>query len=330
MTDASDPKITVSLEGFSDDDPVLAGAVAFMVERHELLRALVTGVLELVPNPELWRLTFTGNFVGTVNRILDRDEANAYSAERGAGHAGAITLPRDDGTFDIVVSAAVLFRTQDDLGSVEALVAHVLSAADHLSRHEAGHAALRLRGEDADAYQGVQGLRPSDAACRKPLAAHVDDNRIEQYTAIRSPSPSRHAAHLADAISHMRSEFNAAKRDWRADIGAAAYRTLTAANSLVRVMAYLAPELGLDEDGKPRRPAPLPEGWVDYMEDSWDAWSRTFHRLRPVDEVMTVDEIGAVLGDLCRLMNAWLRSIGVNSGITENGQEYIYWEKDSY
>ncbi|MET1084453.1 MAG: hypothetical protein ABWY12_15605 [Burkholderiales bacterium] len=331
MTDAPAPPINISLDGFSEDhDPELAGALSFMIEQQGLLQTLVAGIVELLPDTSLWRLTLTGDMVSTVNRLTERADDNSYTTDRGAGHAGAITLPHDDGTFDIVISADVLFATREDVGSVEALVAHVLDAAEHLSRHEAGHAVLRLRGEDADAYQGVDGLSKSDAACRKPLAAHLDDNRIEQYTATHAPSPLHHVDHIADAIAHLRSELNEAKRTWRADISAAAYRTLNAANGLIRVLAYLAPELGLDQNGKPCRPDPLPDGWDDYVEASWDAWSLTFHQLRPVDETMTVAEIGVVLADLCRLMNAWLRSIGVESGISDDDQEYIFWERTIY
>lgn len=332
MTDTPAAPISISLDGFPEDfdDPELAGALSFMIEQQGLLQALVTGIVELLPDRSLWRLTLTGDMVATVNRITERAENSPYTTARGAGHAGAITLPHDDGTFDIVISANVLFITREDVGSVEALIAHVIAAAEHLSRHEAGHAALRLRGEDAGTYQDVEGLSKSDAACRKPLSAHVDDNRIEQYTAIHAPSPLHHVDHLTDAIAHLRTELNEAKRTWRDGIGEAAYRTLNAANGLVRVFAYLAPELGLDNNGKPRRPDPLPEGWSDYVEDSWDAWSLAFHRLRPVDETMTTDELGSVLADLCRLMNAWLRSIGIESGITDDDREYIFWEKDRY
>lgn len=332
MTDTPAPPISISLDGFSEDydDPELAGALSFMIEQQGLLQTLVTGIVELLPDTSLWRLTLTGDMVATVNRVTERADDNPYTTDRGAGHAGAITLPHDDGKFDIVVSANVLFATREDVESVEALIAHVIAAAEHLSRHEAGHAALRLRGEDADAYQDVEGLSKSDAACRKLLAAHVDDNRIEQYTAVHAPSPLHHVDHLTDAIAHLRAELNEAQRTWRADIGDAAYRTLNAANGLIRVFAYLAPELGLDENGKPRRPNPVPAGWTDYVEDSWDAWSLTFHRLQPVDEPMTTDELGAVLADLCRLMNAWLRSIGIEWGLTDDDQEYIFWEKDSY
>lgn len=105
---------------------------------------------------------------------------------------------------------------------------------------------------------------------------------------------------------------------------------MTAANGLIRVIAYLSAELGLDGQGQPRRPDPSPAGWNDYLEDSWDAWSLTFHRLRPVDEPMTVGELELILVSLCRLATTWLRTIGINYGITDEDREFIFWERDNY
>lgn len=331
MTDAPVPPLSVSLDGFSEgSDQQIAGGLSYMIEQQALLQVLVTGITELLPDPSLWRLTISGDMVPTVNRIAQRGADDPYTIERGAGQAGAITLPRADGTFDIVITAHALFAIAEEVASIEELVAHVLASAKHLSRHEAGHAVLRLRGENADAYKDVGGLDKSAAASRSALAAHVDDNRIEQYTAAHSPAPLQQVGHLADAVAHLQAALNAASRTWRDDIRGAAVQTLNAANDLAHVFAYLAPELGIDEDGKPCRPDPLPVGWDVYIEESWDAWSLTFHRLRPVDEVMTADEIGAVLADLCRLMNAWLQSIGVDYGISDDNHEYIFWTKASY
>ena len=135
-----------------------------MIEQQGLLQTLVTGIVELLPDTSLWRLTLTGDMAASVNRVTERADDNPYTTDRGAGQAGAITLPHDDGTFDIVVSANVLFATREDLESVEALIAHVIAAAEHLGRHEAGHAALRLRGGDADAYQDERLRNPASAS----------------------------------------------------------------------------------------------------------------------------------------------------------------------
>lgn len=333
MTDeAAGSPISISLERFGDqqDDADLLGALNFMLDQHGLGQVLAAGILELLPDSTLWRLTLTGDIATTVNRLRQRAADNPYTTDRGAGHVGAITLPHDDGTFDIVISAHVLFATRTDTENVEELAAHAVATAIHLSRHEAGHAALHLRGEDAAAYRNVQGLSATDAACRKPLAAHVDDNRIEQYTAVHGPSPLKHVDHLAEAIEHLRIELNHSKRSWRTNINAAAFRTLDAANGLVRVFAYLAPELGLDQNGNPNRPNPLPAGWDRYVETHWDDWSLTFHRLPPADEHTTVEQLGTILGDLCRLMNSWLKTIGVSHGVTDADEEFIFWNMDRY
>ena len=158
---------------------------------------LVAGILELLPDPTLWRLTLTGDIVTTVNRLAQRTEDNPHTTDRGAGHVGAITLPHDDGSSDILIAASVLFNARKDVGAEE-LAAHALFTAGHLGRHEAGQAALRLRGEHAVACQDVDGLTATDAACREPLAAHVDDNRIEQYTAVHGLLPLKNVDHLAD------------------------------------------------------------------------------------------------------------------------------------
>lgn len=323
--------ITISFAHFDGEDEAEArGALTRLLQEFGLAHALVTGILELVPDSSLWRLTISGDMVQTVNELTERGEDNPYTTDRGAGHVGAITLPHDDGTFDIVISGHVLVETRDEFDSVEEFVHHIVTNAEHLSRQKAGHAALRIRGEDSEAFHDPQGLAPTDGVWRKHLAAHIDDHRIERYTAVHAPSPFLHVDHLTDAIAHLRDELNQSKRTWRDDIGEALFRTMTAANGLIRVIAYLSAELRLDEHGRPRRPEPAPAGWDEYLEDSWDAWSLTLHRLRPVDEAMTVGELKLILVSLCRLATTWLHSIGINYGITDDDREFIFWERDHY
>lgn len=323
--------ITISFAHFDGQDKEeVRGALMRLLQEFGLAQSLAAGILGLVPDSSLWRLTISGDMVETVNELTERSEDKPYTTDRGAGHVGAITLSRDDGTFDIVISGHVLVETRDELDSAEEFVQHVVSNAGHLSLHEAGHAVLCIRGEDSEAFHAPQGLAPTDGVWRKHLAAHIDDHRIERYTAVHAPSPFLHVDHLADSIAHVREELNESKCTWQDDSGRALVRTMTAANGLIRVIAYLSAELGLDEQGRPRRPDPTPQGWDRYMEDSWDAWSLTFHRLSPVDEPMTVGELELILVSLCQLTTTWLRSIGINYGITGDDQEFIFWERDGY
>lgn len=327
MTDAeAEPRpITFTLAHLQDES---SGALLFLVEEHDLGAVLIARILSLLPDASAWRLTITGDIVKSVHEVEERGEDNVYTTGRGAGHVGARTVSKDDGTFDILISDAVLLEAAG-VGSPDDAVANALASGAHVALHEAGHAALRLRGEDSDFYQDIPSLSQTQSAWRKHMAAHLDDNRIEQHTAKHAPSPLSHRVHIGDAIAHFRAELNESKGSWRVDIAAAVYRTMTAANDLIRALTYLSAELGLDEDGIPHGPDPRPDGWDEYVEGMWREWSSTFHRAHPVDQPMAVNALGSVLADLCRLSDRWLRSSGFDYGITDDG-EYAYWLKNRY
>lgn len=65
-------------------------------------------IYALVPDLGRWRLVLTGDVAATVDAIEGRDEGDSYTTNRGSGHVGGVTLPRDDGTFDIVVPRRVV------------------------------------------------------------------------------------------------------------------------------------------------------------------------------------------------------------------------------
>lgn len=326
MTELGQPQITLKLAHVPEE---AAGSLMYLFEEQNLGTVLVTQILSMLPNPQTWRLTITGDMVKTVNEIEARGADDTYTMDRGAGHVGARTMTHEDGTSDIVISTDV-FTPPEGAETPEEVVKHAVTAAAHIALHEAGHAALSLRGEDWTVYQDLPQLEPTPYAWRKHLATHVDDNRIEQHTSRVAPSPLSQTDHLSDAIAHFREELNHSKSTWAADIAEACYRTLTAANNLIRVIAYLAAELGLDERSDPVRPEVLPESWNEYIEDSWNEWSRAFHKLEPADQPMRPEQIAEVLGELCQLADSWLRSIGVDYRMTSGHEQFIYWSKDRY
>lgn len=148
--------ITISFAHFDGQDKEeVRGALMRLLQEFGLAQSLAAGILGLVPDSSLWRLTISGDMVETVNELTERSEDKPYTTDRGAGHVGAITLSRDDGTFDIVISGHVLVETRDELDSAEEFVQHVVSNAGHLSLHEAGHAVLCIRGEDSEAFHAA-------------------------------------------------------------------------------------------------------------------------------------------------------------------------------
>ena len=98
MTDEPAPPISVALDGLAQIDTDLAEGALGMLQ-NGLPEVLVARILELAPDARTWRLTLTGDMAATVSRITQRADDDPYPTERGAGHAGAITLPQTDGTF---------------------------------------------------------------------------------------------------------------------------------------------------------------------------------------------------------------------------------------
>ena len=325
MDSGESQRIEVGFKDFQDDGGAL-NLLHSLCREHALATEIVHGILELMPDPSLWSLTISGDLVKTVNALQSGTNRFPYAIERGSGFAGAITLPNGDGTFTFVVSDQALLTTRETVHDFQQLASHARAAGAHLGRHEAGHALLASRGDAAAHVQGTPGLDPTSAAFWPMIRAHVDDNRIEQYTMVHAPSPNLQTDGLARALEHFVSELFESRMAWRQDIVAARDRTLAAANHMLGVIAYLVAELGFDADGNALRPAVLPSGWAEVLEPSWEHWARAYRRLRPVDEEMALSELGSAMADLCRLASVWLSSVGVAWNINDEGEESMYWD----
>jgi hypothetical protein len=153
-----------------------------LIENSGLLLFMAAAALEVMPDAGKWRLTLTGDFIATINSLEARGDGNLYTVERGPGLAGARTVPRGDGTYDLVIDANMLFQADHELVSVEEAIIHLRGLARHLPFHEAGHALLHVRGEDANQYSELVTGSMTELALRRRLATHLDDFRIERMT----------------------------------------------------------------------------------------------------------------------------------------------------
>jgi hypothetical protein len=300
-----------------------------LLSEYGLASIIVSHIRHLLPDATKWRLTITGDIAKSINTIEQREGAEPYTVDRGAGTVGARVVRQPDDTFDIVISDVAFTSSYAQLGDVDAVVAHAQASAAHIALHEAGHVAIYYRNEDVSHYQDLPRIDRTAWTWRKHLAAHMEDNRIEQLTKRLAPNPVTQTDHIDDAISHLRAEYNAARDSWTIDIGASFMRTLNAANSLIRVFAYLAAELGLDELGEPVSPSEPPAGWSEYVAPSWHSWSSAFHRLRPADEAMSPHEQADVLSELCVITMAWLESTGIEYKDDDDGSS-MHWTRERY
>jgi len=320
----------VMIEYFDALDPEVSTALHSILRDAGLARTLVAGLNAFLSDMSTWRLTVSGDVVSTVNAIEQRVEGNGYSMNRGIGQVGARTISAADGTYDIVINASA-FMPPFEVSSPEELVGYMHRIGLHLAIHEAGHAILHQRGEDLDEYQDLAAGSKTERAWRKHLAAHVDDFRIEKMTNRTAPSPVSNVDGIGDTLAHMRIELGESSRLRITDGDAAMFRSSTAVNDLLRVMTYLSAELGVDKIVSGLRPAPLPPGWDEYLEEVWDAWALNLDRLEPADKPMALAEIASVLTDLCKIVVLWTRNIvGYHFEIHDDDSWSANWARATY
>lgn len=313
-----------------EQDFELHRGLSILVREYDLLGWMVQEILALVPDRTLWRLTLTGDIAVTVNEIKGRDNGSSYTVDRGAGHVGGITLPKADGTFDIVIGVENLVNPFGEYAGLEGLVANAIATGRHLGRHEAGHAALSIRRESDKDYRDLPELDPTAAGWTHAVAPFIDDFRIERHVRDHTPPVMSHMEGLNDAIDHLSSELSTANVSWKLDFEEAANRSDIAIAGFVRVISYLAAELGLDDHGEPVLPESTPPNWDRYLGTAWPLWSAAFHRLHPVDEPMTAEELSEVLSELCELVVNWSAAIGYERGLTGDGRAYAFWTEETY
>lgn len=336
MTDqikAEQPELSyqVNLEHFEELGEEISTALVGILDNAGLAQTLVSGLLQHLPDPGVWRLTISGDVVATVNAIEQRDDGNSYTLDRGTGQVGARTINAHDGTYDIVIGAWSLIPAFDT-SSVEELVEYMRRIGLHLVIHEAGHVVLHQHNEDSEAFQELAGGTKTELMWRKHLAAHIDDFRIEKMTNRTAPSPISQVDGLGDTLAHMRSELTKANVLRFTDGETATFLSSTAVNDLVRVMTYLAAELSatsLPEEVK--RPSTLPEEWNIYVDEVWDTWVLTLNKLKPADEPMAVEEIAEILTELCAIVVEWMKNVvGYYVEIHEDGSWTAYWSRSTY
>lgn len=329
--DAEQQSFQLAAEHLGGLDELELRAFGFLIDNGHIFPALVGSISRALPDPSIWRAIVTGDLVRSVSDREEGVDSPPYTLNRGAGQVGARTMARNDSTFDLLFSARSFLYPQREAETPEAFASQANNAASHLGVHESGHVVLRLRREDADSFEDGAVGDLSERAWRKHLAAHIDDFRIERAARQVSPSPFVQADHLPDAIDSFRAALNEASTGWRVDLGAAILSSLTAANSLLRVLAYFAAEVETPGSLGTLSPDAPPAGWQRYVEPIWEPWCEILYRLPSSDEPVGRKALEDSLSNLCALVPLWLEKIGVEwELLDEEGRASCFWTAQPY
>lgn len=218
-----------------------------------------------------------------------------------------------------------------DDSDVAGIAASSLATGRHLGRHEAGHVLLSLRGEDSRTFRDdVSGLPVEAVGWTDVVAADIDDFRIERHTRDIAPPRFSHVDGLDGAFRHVTEELRSSKQMSTADPQAAMKRSDLAIVGAIRVLAYLAAELGLDPNGAPVNPPHQSDMWDYYVAGMWTQWSTAFHTLQPVDVRISHHDLVTANHALSRLAAEWSARAGYRRSVSAEGIHSAEWAEIQY
>jgi hypothetical protein len=172
----------------------------------------------LVDRPGEVTLVIPMDFVAAVNL---REPGVDFRSNRGSGVVAARTMPRPDGTVDVLVPAAFigakdandepLYTARGALDGDPALV----QLMRRTIVHEAQHAVMAQRGSDWRAYEAL-GVSPEAAKHHYGAAAKMCDEHRAEYNAIQLTTPKPPTADdVLAVLSHLGQELAAAYSDFQ-------------------------------------------------------------------------------------------------------------------
>lgn len=249
------------------------------------------------------------------------DSGITYTTDRGANSVSAKTLPRHDGTFDIVVDGEWFMSSRDESQEDIARKSQILA---HLAAHESQHVALTVAGLDVaqvgDAAWGesttVNDLLLGFAEAVNEFQCELAANRV-----VVSPLPHDDAALAAD-LETFRQSLATSVAMMNEDRYTACMTVLTATKELVKGIAYAAAYRMHDGRDDRSVPNPPPEQWDRYLEDLWPDLLAMFANIPAAGEVVDLGALGTIVYAMTERIVQWLESIGVTYLVEEVGEDW--------
>lgn len=104
MTEPVQTQITLSLTHIQHEN---LPALMYLVEQERLGDLVAAQILSLLPDPQTWRLTITGDMVKAVNEIEARDDENTYTSRAFDEASDGETDPVSGPAFELGLRALV-------------------------------------------------------------------------------------------------------------------------------------------------------------------------------------------------------------------------------
>lgn len=308
-------------------DLELLGLDPAAVTATSLMSWCVLTLRDAVARPGGVRLVITGDFVRSVReRSVTTHQQQNYHVARNAGLVGAKTMPRPNGTIDVLIPA-VLFAPDPDpvvIDGRDALVRRTIA-------HESGHVAIKQAGEASAGYDDSDWVRLNMLS--------VADTVIEEYRAeLAVPTRLREAAdsewdpltivhHLRDALNRIaavdyQSHLDIDKLNY--DIGQECLHSW-------QLLAYIAAARRLDTEPEASMPDEVTSDpiWQWMVHPHWDRFIEILTQVPAASTRTTRTALEPQIHALADELHPWLETLGFRwRPVADAGYEFriVHWQ----
>lgn len=266
------------------------------------VRAAVDAIEQIAPRPNEVNLVVTGDFVASNRSRLSDDEAKAYETGRTFGVAAARTLPRSDGTVDVVVASPLL---HGDIAREIGLKRLVLHEAYHVSIHQREEVLGTIRLRHSISNMTHRGYFSAVAGMV------ADEYRVERALCDRGDWPHHgYRSTLSETLEAFRIDLIDAcrLRYPNEPIMRTSESVLTSFSHIATLGGYLAAE-SLASDGE-RAPDTTLALWERFVGGSWDPFLQTLAQMPSGAVEFPRGDLDAITFSLIDPLDAWLRHVG--------------------
>lgn len=283
-------------------DPVLVGVNPENASMPALIGTVHSACIQIAPDRSTVNIVLSGDFIESVNdRLKDAGLSHAFDTTRGSGFAAAKTLPRKDGTIDVVFNAALfaveLPENQQDEFKLLAL---------HTAVHEFQHVAMRQRHESVD-WHGYSSYKQQNLI--SAADAIIDEFRADKgANQLVSYNPGWDLAAIASDLTIALHDIVMSYQH-HLDVGKLVYEVGKRCLISWKELAFTAAAM-LEIPGSVDIPSGEAEEWRFSCEHSWPTFLAILRKLPPGCEPIDPSALKDAGNEMAALLDTWLRAMG--------------------
>lgn len=306
-------------------DPTLLGIDPENPSAPALMSWCATVLGAIALDPEQVTLLVTGDFVASVrSRSVTEEQREAYHTARNAGMVGAKTMPRPDGTIDVIAPAWWFLGADSDANGLEEREA----LARRTIVHEAFHVVMDQAGETQASFEGLSWARVNMLG--------IADSVLSEYRAEAAVNPELNAHVTAwkplDILQHLRTalaEHAAVNYQAHLDVDRLSRDVGVECLHAWQLLAYVA-AAHLQPDSTFAEVADDVAAdlhWQTMVEPHWDRFTDLLSRVPPGDMRVERPAIDDLMAELADELTAWLLTWGFSFADGPEGSEFrvVHW-----